>query len=155
MSLLLNLIDDALFSAVPAVGFAMVFNVPKRFLIHCAFAGAIAHAFRTFLLHHGLAIEWATFSAAAAIGFMAILFAKRHLAPALMLAVAASIPMLPGVFAFETVTALIKLTAQSQVSHELTDAVITNGLKTVFIVAALAGGLAMPQLLFFRTRPVI
>ncbi len=155
MSLLIDLIDDALFSAVPAVGFAMVFNVPRRFLIHCAFTGAFAHALRTLLVHNGLAVEWATFSAAACIGFIAIIFAKRHLAPPLMLAVAASIPMLPGVFAFDTVIALIKLTAQSQVSHALTDAVITNALKTVFIVAALAGGLAMPQLLFFRTRPII
>ncbi|RYV00599.1 hypothetical protein SOPP22_17480 [Shewanella sp. OPT22] len=155
MDVFVDLLDDAFFSAIPAVGFAMVFNVPRRFLIHCAVTGAFAHALRTFLLHQGLAIEWSTFAAAAFIGFTAIAFAKRHFAPPLMLAVAASIPMLPGVFAFNTVTALIQLTAQSQVSHELTDAVITNGLKTVFIVAALAGGLAMPQLLFFRTRPII
>ncbi|WP_133405844.1 threonine/serine exporter family protein [Parashewanella tropica] len=153
--LILTLLNDAVFSAIPAIGFAMVFNVPKRFLSHCGMAAALAHAFRTLLLHHGVAIEWASFAAAAFIGIMAIMFAKRYLAPPLMLGVAACIPMLPGVFAFDTVTALIQLTSQSQISHELTDAVISNGLKTVFIIAALSGGLAMPSLLFYRNKKII
>ncbi|MGL5360307.1 MAG: threonine/serine exporter family protein [Shewanella sp.] len=153
--LLLLLLHDALFSAIPAVGFAMVFNVPKRFLPYCALAGAIGHSARTLMLHLGLPIEWATFAAAALVGMITIGFAKRHLAPPLMYAVAAIIPMIPGTYAFNTVIALVQLTAQSQVSQELTGQVISNGLKTVFILGALSVGLALPSLLYFRTRPVI
>lgn len=133
----------------------MVFNVPKRFLPYCALAGAIGHSSRTLMLHFGLPIEWATFAAAALVGMITIGFAKRHLAPPLMYAVAAIIPMIPGTYAFNTVIALVQLTAQSQVSQELTGQVISNGLKTVFILGALAVGLALPSLLYFRTRPVI
>jgi uncharacterized membrane protein YjjB (DUF3815 family) len=53
------------------------------------------------------------------------------------------------------VIALVQLTAQSQLSTELWEQVVTNGLKTVFILGALSVGLAMPSLLYFRTRPVI
>ncbi len=88
-------------------------------------------------------------------GTITIGFAKRHLAPPLMYAVAAIIPMIPGTYAFNTVIALVQLTAQSQVSQELTGQVISNGLKTVFILGALSVGLALPSLLYFRTRPVI
>ena len=133
----------------------MVFNVPKRFLPYCAIAGAIGHSSRTLMLQFGLPIEWATFAAAAIVGIITIGFGKRHLAPPLMYAVAAIIPMIPGTYAFNTVIALVQLTAQSQVSPELTAQVISNGLKTVFILGALAVGLAMPSLLYFRTRPVI
>jgi len=133
----------------------MVFNVPKRFLPYCALAGAIGHSSRTLMLQFGLPIEWATFAAAAIVGIITIGFGKRHLAPPLMYAVAAIIPMIPGTYAFNTVIALVQLTAQSQVSPELTAQVISNGLKTVFILGALAVGLAMPSLLYFRTRPVI
>lgn len=155
MSLLLTLLNDAFFSAIPAVGFAMVFNVPKRYLPYCALAGALGHSARTLMLHFGIPIEWATFVAAGVVGMITIGFAKRHLAPPLMYAVAAIIPMIPGTYAFNTVIALVQLTAQSQVSPELTGQVISNGLKTVFILGALSVGLAMPSLLYFRTRPIV
>ena len=35
MQLLLSLLDDMLFAAVPAVGFALLFNVPSKALIYC------------------------------------------------------------------------------------------------------------------------
>ncbi|MCG9695810.1 threonine/serine exporter family protein [Shewanella sp. Isolate11] len=155
MELLLNIVNDALFSAVPAIGFAMVFNVPKRFLPYCALAGAVGHSLRTLLMHFNMPIEWATFVAAAVVGVLTIGFAKRHLAPPLMYAVAAIIPMIPGTYAYNTVIALVQLTAQSDISPELTSEVINNGLKTVFILGALSVGLAMPSLLYYRTRPVI
>jgi uncharacterized membrane protein YjjB (DUF3815 family) len=155
MTLLLSLLNDAFFSAIPAVGFAMLFNVPKRFLSYCAIAGAVGHSSRTLLLSIDMPIEWATFVAAAIVGVLTISFAKRHMAPPLMYAVAAVIPMIPGTYAFNTMIALVQMTSQAQISAELTAAVITNGLKTVFILGALAVGLAMPSLLYYRTRPII
>ncbi|WP_144213266.1 threonine/serine exporter family protein [Shewanella donghaensis] len=155
MNLILELLHDALFSAIPAVGFAMVFNVPKRFLPYCAIAGAIGHSARTLLMHIDMPIEWATFTAAALVGIVTIQFAKRHLAPPLMYAVAAIIPMVPGTYAYNTLIAIVQLNVQEQVSSDLTSIVIANGLKTVFILGALAVGLAMPSLVYYRTRPII
>ena len=50
MELLQLIIIDALFAAVPAVGFTMVFNVPKKMLIYCAIGGAFAHSLRFLLM---------------------------------------------------------------------------------------------------------
>ena len=155
MPVLISLVNDAFFSAIPAIGFAMLFNVPRRFLPYCALAGAVGHSSRTLMLHFGLPIEWATFAAAALIGIMTIGFAKRHLAPPLLYAVAAIIPMVPGSYAFNTVIALVQLSAQTDVTPALTAQVISNGLKTVFILGALSVGLSLPSLLYYRTRPVI
>ncbi|ARD21429.1 MULTISPECIES: threonine/serine exporter family protein [Shewanella] len=155
MNLVLTLLNDAFFSAIPAMGFAMVFNVPRRFLPYCALAGAIGHSFRTLLLHLDMPIEWATFAAAALVGVITIRFAKRHLAPPLMYAVAAIIPMVPGTYAYNTLIAIVQLSVQEQVSSDLTTMVIQNGLKTVFILGALSVGLAMPALVYYRTRPII
>lgn len=94
MDTLLLLLNDAFFSAIPAMGFAMLFNVPRRYLLYCALAGAIGHSSRTLMLQFGLPIEWATFAAAGIIGMVTIAFAKRHLAPPLLYAVAAIIPMI-------------------------------------------------------------
>ena len=155
MSLILELLHDAFFSAIPALGFAMVFNVPRRFLPFCGIAGAIGHSSRTLLMHFDMPIEWATFTAAAIVGVITIQFAKKHLAPPLMYAVAAIIPMVPGTYAFNTVIAIVQLSVQEQISTELLSFVVLNGLKTVFILGALAVGLAMPSLIYYRTRPII
>ena len=39
MTLLLGLLHDMLFAAIPAVGFALVFNVPVKALKYCAIGG--------------------------------------------------------------------------------------------------------------------
>lgn len=155
MELLLVLLNDACFSAIPAVGFAMLFNVPRRFLIFCAIAGAIGHCARTIMMRGGLPIEWSTFVAAAIIGVITITFAKRHLAPPLLYAVAAIIPMIPGSYAYNTVIAIVQLTASQSLQPELLNSAVTNGLKTIFILGALSVGLAMPTLVYYRTRPII
>ena len=51
MELLWLLAKDAFWSAIPAVGFAMLFNVPPRMLKYCAMGGALAHSLRTLLIH--------------------------------------------------------------------------------------------------------
>ena len=68
-NLFILFITDAWFAWIPAVGFAMVFNVPRKMLIFCAAGGALTHSFRFLLLHFGIPIEWATFIASANMGF--------------------------------------------------------------------------------------
>ena len=54
---------DMMLAAIPAVGFAMVFNVPQRALRWCALLGAIGHGSRMVMMTAGFNIEWATFMA--------------------------------------------------------------------------------------------
>ena len=58
---LFALAQDMILAAIPAVGFAMVFNVPVRALRWCALLGAIGHGSRMILMTSGLNIEWSTF----------------------------------------------------------------------------------------------
>lgn len=65
---LLALAQDMILAAIPAVGFAMVFNVPVRALRWCALLGAIGHGSRMILMTSGLNIEWSTFMASMLVG---------------------------------------------------------------------------------------
>ncbi|WP_416468293.1 threonine/serine exporter family protein, partial [Salmonella enterica] len=47
---LLALMQDMILSAIPAVGFAMVFNVPHRALPWCALLGALGHGSRMLMM---------------------------------------------------------------------------------------------------------
>lgn len=154
VELLLLLIDDAFFSAIPAVGFAMVFNVPTRMLGFCAIGGALAHSLRTLMMQWGIGIEWGTLIASSTIGLIGVYWSRRYLIPRPVFTVASIIPMIPGSYAFTTVIGILELHGGGY-SSELLSTVLENGLRTLFILAALSFGLAIPSVLIYRGRPIV
>ena len=89
MNLLLALLEDMVLAAVPALGFAMVFNVPAKALRYCALLGAIGHGSRMLMMHFGLNIEWATLLASILIGVIGIHWSRWLLAHPKVFTVAA------------------------------------------------------------------
>ncbi len=155
MNLLLGLVQQMALAAVPAVGFGMVFNVPVRVLGYCAAGGALGRGLRYLLVEGGgLPIEWSTLLAAAAVSLLGVAVARRLRAHPKVFTVAAMIPMIPGVPLFTTLIAIAQI-QQKGLSNELLSTAITQGLRATFIVAALAVGLAVPGLLFYRRKPVV
>ncbi|ENY73909.1 threonine/serine exporter family protein [Aeromonas diversa] len=152
--LLWLLAKDAFWSAVPAVGFAMIFNVPPRMLKYCALGGGLAHSLRTLLIHFGIPIEWATLAAATTIGFVCVYWARRLLVPRPAFSVASIIPMIPGSYAFKAMIAIVELNINGA-SIALLQGAVENGLKAIFIVGALSLGLAIPSLVVYRNRPIV
>lgn len=154
MDFLFALCDDMFFAAIPAVGFALIFNVPQNALKYCAFGGALAHGSRFVMMHWGMPIEWATFVAACFVGSIGVYWSHRFLAHPKVFTVAAMIPMVPGVFVFKAMIAFVEINRLGY-SQELFSIGITNFLQAIFIISALAVGLAMPGLLFYRRKPVV
>ena len=77
---LFALAQDMILAAIPAVGFAMVFNVPVRALRWCALLGSIGHGSRMILMTSGLNIEWSTFMASMLVGTIGIQWSRWYLA---------------------------------------------------------------------------
>ncbi|EPE5850489.1 threonine/serine exporter family protein [Vibrio vulnificus] len=154
MELLIGLLNDMFFAAIPAVGFALVFNVPPRALIYCALGGAIGHGSRYLMMKFGIPIEWATFFAATLVGMIGVYWSRRLLAHPKVFTVAALIPMVPGVFTFKAMIAMVEINHLGY-TPELVVVCMENFLKAMFIIAGLAVGLAVPGLLFYRRRPIV
>ena len=96
------LLQDALLAAIPAVGFAMIFNVPKGALKYCALAGALGHALRLGLHKFGgVPLEWATLLAAGVVSMVGIHIDRTGYTPALLATVLQN-----GLRAFFIVSAL-------------------------------------------------
>lgn len=83
-----------------------------------------------------------------------VYWSQRLLAHPKVFTVAAIIPMVPGVFAFKAMIALVEINSLGY-SDTLWAMLINNAISALFIIAALAIGLAMPGLLFYRRRPVV
>ena len=122
---LLALAQDMILAAIPAVGFAMVFNVPVRALRWCALLGAI-----------GLGIQWS----------------RWYLAHPKVFTVAAVIPMFPGISAYTAMISAVKI-SQLGYSEPLMITLLTNFLTASSIVGALSIGLSIPGLWLYRKRP--
>ena len=155
MNLLLGVLQQMALASVPAVGFGMVFNVPKRVLGFCAAGGALGRGLRFLLVEGaGIPVEWSTLLAAATVSLLGVAIAQRLRAHPKVFTVAAMIPMIPGVPLFKTLIAIVQI-QQKGLNNELLSTAITSGLQAFFVVAALAVGLAVPGLLFYRRRPVV
>ncbi len=154
IDLLLGLLNDMFFAAIPAVGFALVFNVPAPALKYCALGGAIGHGSRYLMMQFGVPIEWATFFAATIVGMVGVYWSRKFMAHPKVFTVAALIPMVPGVFAYKAMIAMVEINHLGY-NALLIQTLMENFLKAMFIIAGLAVGLAVPGLLFYRRRPIV
>ena len=152
MYFLLALAQDMVLSAIPAVGFAMVFNVPARALPWCALLGALGHGSRMVMMSIGLNIEWSTFMASMLIGCIGIQWSRWYLAHPKVFTVAAVIPMFPGISAYTAMISAVKI-SHFGYNEELMIALLSNFLKASSIVGALSIGLSIPGLWLYRKRP--
>jgi uncharacterized membrane protein YjjB (DUF3815 family) len=156
IDLIFLVVVDAFWSAVAAVGFAMVFNVPRRYLPACLLCAAVGHGLRTLVMQFDISIEFGTLFAATVVGFMAVFFAQRLQAPAMLFAIPGIIPMIPGSFAYRAMIGLVSVVnAHSDQAAELLVQASTNFIRVGLILAALGVGIAVPGLLFQRQKPVV
>lgn len=152
--MIIDYILNAIFAAIPALGFAMVFNVPKQTLIYCAFGGAITYTARVAFQDIDIPLELATFFASTIIGIIALYWSRKYVVPRPVYTIPAIIPLLPGTFAFSAIINLIDMNAHG-VTPELINLFIENGLKTIIILGGIGLGLALPSLYSIRyNRPI-
>jgi uncharacterized membrane protein YjjP (DUF1212 family) len=151
-------LEDAFWSALAALGFAMLFNVPVRTLVGCAFLGALGHGVRTALIDSmGAGLETATLAGSTLVGFVGVAFARYWNTPSAIYTVSSAIPMVPGVLAYEAMIGLLRVSAANA---GLTSAVAFTDVgiyatKTALILGAIAIGIAAPSLLFVRQKPIV
>jgi uncharacterized membrane protein YjjB (DUF3815 family) len=150
-----TLLLDAMWAAIPAVGFGMIFNVPRSALPLCALGGALTYGLREVLLHHHFSIELSTFIAATAIGIIGVFWSRRYVMPRPVYTVPSIIPMIPGTYAYEMMISLVSMNTDG-VTDALLSSFIENGLHAVSILFAIAFGLVLPSMYYTkRKQPII
>jgi len=147
---ILMIFEKGIWFGFAALGFAVLFNVPRRTLLIVYFLGAIGGLTKLLLMQSNVPIIIATFAGASLIGILSVSAAHNKHAPPLVFSIPAVIPMIPGAFAYRMMLGLIKLsgTLISTETYSQTLAETTsNGLKAFFILMALATGVAVPMLI--------
>ena len=121
---------ELIFAFISSLAFAVFFNVPVRYLLPGALAGAIG-----WLIFRSLGnTNTAIFFGAVGIGLLAEGGARTFRVPVLIIAVPGIIPLVPGVGAYSTMLALVK--------GDFIGA-LTKGTETLFAAGAIAVGIAL------------
>ncbi len=151
------LIRSVIWASLAALGFAVLFNVPKKALLGCLLCGACGYTVRTILdLQFNVYIGVATLIGATCIGFLGINFARYWKMPTTIFTVSGAIPLVPGVFAYRTMLGILAIAdLQTKAEPALVMETMTNAINTAFILGGIALGIIAPKLILLRLKPIV
>lgn len=151
--MILNILQDALFAALAAIGFSSISNPPRKAYAYCAIIAAVGHAVRYTLTsgeYFQLHIIPASAIAAFIIGLLAVIIAPKAKFPAETCFFPALLPMIPGMYAYRAVDALLLCLyhqEETTFSHYLY-LLCYNGMTCCFIILGMVVGATIPIFLF-------
>ncbi len=154
METILQFLLNAFFAGIASLGFAMVFNVPRKTLVYCAIGGSITLSLRNLFVLYGSSLELSAFFASTIIGIIALYWSRKYNIARPTYTVASIIPIIPGTFAIKSMIILINMN-NNGVSDELINSFIENALQTISILGAISFGIALPSIYFFRNNKYV
>lgn len=132
-----------------ALGFAVLFNVPPRTLVNVFLIAAAGCLCRLLFMEAHVNIILATFLGSCLIGLLSILGAHKNATPPFILSIPAVIPMVPGVFLYRLILGLVRIAEYNSGNYppQLLSDTVNYGMKSLFILGAIAMGVAFPMLI--------
>ncbi|MCM1319189.1 MAG: threonine/serine exporter family protein [Muribaculaceae bacterium] len=106
--MLAEIFQDALFSAIAAIGFAAISRPPRVALLYCALIASVGHSLRFILINSTVDMHLipATLIASFIIGALAVLVSPLSKIPAETYLFPSLLPMIPGIYAYKTFAGL-------------------------------------------------
>jgi uncharacterized membrane protein YjjB (DUF3815 family) len=134
---------DVVVAGVAACGFGAFYNAPWRVLWVSILCGVVGHGLRYLCLEH-LSVEISTLFACLAIGLVASAAAGRMRLPFSAIAFAGAVPMMPGVFIYQSIAGLMRLSAAgTSADPVLAATTLALACKSMFVVGAMVIGLVV------------
>lgn len=147
--MILEILIKSFWAGIAAIGFAILFNVPRRTLFAIWLLGGLGGLIKFTAMNYEIGIVFASFWAATVVGFVSIQTAHLQKSPPLIFSIPAVIPMVPGFFAYKFMLGMIALTSMENADTYLKTLIdtVNNGAKMMFVLISLGTGVAIPMLL--------
>ena len=133
----MEIIKQFVFSFLSTIGFAVLFNSPKKSIVHAGLVGAIGWMFYYISFITMDSYVASTFFGALTVGLLGEFLARKNKKPATLYITAGIIPLVPGAGAYYTMLYLIE--------NNFSQAA-TKGVETLFIAAAISMGIIISSL---------
>lgn len=150
---LLSVLRDFIIAFVVGFCWAILFGSPKRLLWVAGLLGGLGHSIRFILIQLDMGLIMATLAGSVFIGIVGIFAAHRVDSPPVVFTMPACITMIPGLFAYRTMLAGIKITDLPTVEAEpsLLIEMTHNLMLTMSLLFTLAIGICIGALLFRKS----
>lgn len=149
--MVVDFIRDAFLSAFVAIGFALLFETPRKGVLTAGILGGLGHAIRFTMLQLEFGLVSSTLAGCVTIGFLGIYFAHKIHTPPVVFTLPATITMIPGLYAYRTMLGGIRIyeegTAGTKTAYLVHDT-IYNFILTSSLLLCLAIGICIATLIF-------
>ena len=149
--MIVDVVMDGLFAAVAAIGFASISNPPRRAYAYCAIIAAVGHSIR-FVMQNILMFNIIPASTIAAffVGLLAVWLAPKAKCPAETCFFPALLPMIPGMYAYRTIGALLMCMhhPEEEIFNHYLYLLTYNGFTCIFIMLGMVIGATLPIFMF-------
>ena len=150
--ILVDMLLDGLFAAAAAIGFGAISDPGVKTFPYIALLAAVGHALRFALINYaGVDIVTGSLAASVSMGMLSMPMGRACPTPMTCLLIPALLPMIPGMYAYRSVFALIMLVQNIGSDMQLLNYLeqfTVNSAVTVMVIGVLAGGSILPVLLF-------
>lgn len=146
----MQILQDAFFAAIAAIGFAAISKPPRRAYVYCGFIAAAGHSLRFMLMGApiGMHIVLATLVASFVIGLLAVLVSAVAKFPAETCLFPALLPMIPGMYAYKTFGGIALSLLRPQAFEYYFSIFAYNGMMCVGILICMVTGATLPIFIF-------
>lgn len=154
MESVLKLFELSIWSGIAAVGFGILFNIPKKAIFTVFILGFTSGLMKSILLNFHVNIVISSFIGALLVGFLSMPLAHKIHQPPVVFSIPAIIPMIPGYYAYKTVLSIMSFTflETNQVKRlELIDAIFSNGFTMLFVLISITVGVLFPLLILRKS----
>ena len=145
-------ISKFVFGGITSLGFALMFNTPKRALWTVFLLGALGYLIKFVLVTElDMNLTLSIFAASCFVGISGMYFAHRAHTPPIIFMIPAVINMIPGLLSYEFMMGMIDWISGGKGQKPSVEEIIQTfsyGISTVFILFALAFGVAFPVVVF-------
>lgn len=149
LEILFHLLEVGFWSGVAAMGFGILFNIPRSTIITVFLLGFAAGFIKFCLINFNMHIVLATFIAVLFVAVTSMPIAHKIHHPPVVFCIPPVIPMIPGYFAYETVLSVmhfIFIEKDTVKRIALIDSIFSNGFTMFFILISIAAGISLPML---------
>ena len=148
--MIIDILRDAFLSFFVAIGFALLFETPRKALLIAGLLGGVGHCIRFVLLQLDYGLVASTLCGTVFIGLAGIYCAHRIHTPPVAFTLPACITMIPGLYAYRTMLGCIRIYEEgtdNEGSSLLQDTVY-NFILTSSLLFCLAIGICIAALVF-------
>lgn len=148
--MVIDIFRDAFLSFFVAVGFALLFETPKKALFVAGLLGGLGHCIRFVMLQFDFGLVSSTLCGTVFIGLAGIYCAHKIHTPPVVFTLPACITMIPGLYAYRTMSGCIKIYESEAGVETLTHLqdTVYNFILTSSLLFCLAIGICIAALIF-------